>query len=116
MEKLFSYGTLQYPQVQLDTFGRLLEGQSATLLGYVIGEIEITDAAVLKSSGQRFHPALFYTGNQNDTVNGTIYAITKQELAQADEYEVDDYQRIAQQFQCGTNAWVYVVKSPLQNQ
>ncbi|WP_342342087.1 hypothetical protein [Pseudoalteromonas lipolytica] len=54
MEKLFSYGTLQYKQVQLDTFGRLLEGQPATLTGYIVGEIEITDPAVLKSSGQRF--------------------------------------------------------------
>lgn len=34
MEKLFSYGTLQLEQVQLDTFGRLLEGQADTLQGY----------------------------------------------------------------------------------
>tara|TARA_B100000475_G_C14906592_1_gene277046 strand:- start:186 stop:362 length:177 start_codon:yes stop_codon:yes gene_type:complete len=54
MEKLFSYGTLQYPQVQLDTFGRLLEGQPATLTGYVVGEVEITDEAVLKAVGNVF--------------------------------------------------------------
>jgi hypothetical protein len=113
MEKLFSYGTLQYPQVQLDTFGRLLEGQPATLTGYVVGEVEITDEAVLKSSGQRFHPALLKTGNESDSVSGTIYLITEQELAQADNYEVDDYQRIAEKFLCHTNAWVYVAKNSL---
>ena len=113
MEKLFSYGTLQYKQVQLDTFGRLLEGQPATLTGYIVGEIEITDPAVLKSSGQRFHPALIKTGEDCDIVNGTIYLITEQELAQADDYEVDDYQRIAEKFLCHTNAWVYVAKNSL---
>ncbi|MCK8127657.1 gamma-glutamylcyclotransferase [Pseudoalteromonas sp. 2CM39R] len=113
MEKLFSYGTLQYPQVQLDTFGRLLEGQPATLTGYVIGEVEITDEAVLKSSGQRFHPALIKTSKQSDIVNGAIYLITEQELAQADAYEVDDYQRIAETFQCNNQAWLYVAKNSL---
>ena len=88
MEKLFSYGTLQLEQVQLDTFGRLLEGEPATLTGYVVGEVEITDAAVLKSSGQRFHPALIKTGLTTDTVTGTIFTITEQELANADSYEV----------------------------
>jgi hypothetical protein len=33
-EKLFSYGTLQYEAVQLDTFGRTLLGQKDVLLGY----------------------------------------------------------------------------------
>lgn len=113
MEKLFSYGTLQYRQVQLDTFGRLLEGIPATLSGYIIGEVEITDEAVLKSSDQRFHPALIKTGKQSDTVNGTIYLITEQELAQADAYEVDDYQRIEETFQCSNQAWLYVAKKSL---
>lgn len=111
MEKLFSYGTLQYRQVQLDTFGRLLEGIPATLSGYIIGEVEITDEAVLKSSGQQFHPALIKTGLATDTVAGTIFTITAQELVNADNYEVDDYNRIEESFSSGVNAWVYVAKS-----
>ncbi|NNG42616.1 gamma-glutamylcyclotransferase [Pseudoalteromonas sp. NEC-BIFX-2020_002] len=111
MEKLFSYGTLQLEQVQLDTFGRLLEGQADTLQGYVIGEVEISDAAVLKSSGQRFHPALIKTGLATDIVIGTIFTITAEELANADNYEVDDYVRVEEIFSCGINAWVYVAKS-----
>jgi gamma-glutamylcyclotransferase (GGCT)/AIG2-like uncharacterized protein YtfP len=110
MEKLFSYGTLQLEQVQLDTFGRLLQGEPATLTGYVVGEVEITDAAVLKSSGQQFHPALIKTGQTTDTVTGTIFSITEQELANADSYEVDDYIRVEELFSTGNNAWVYVAK------
>jgi len=110
MEKLFSYGTLQLEQVQLDTFARLLSGEPATLTGYIVGEIEITDAAVLKSSGQRFHPALIKTGQITDTVTGTIFTITEQELANADSYEVDDYTRVEELFSTGNNAWVYVAK------
>ncbi|MCQ8879665.1 gamma-glutamylcyclotransferase [Pseudoalteromonas shioyasakiensis] len=110
MEKLFSYGTLQLEQVQLDTFGRLLQGEQATLTGYIVGEVEITDAAVLKSSGQRFHPALIKTGQAIDTVTGTIFTITQQELANADSYEVDDYVRVEELFSAGCNAWVYVAK------
>lgn len=110
MEKLFSYGTLQLEQVQLDTFGRLLKGEPATLTGYIVGEVEITDAAVLKSSGQRYHPALIKTGQTTDSVTGTIFSISEQELASADSYEVDDYVRVEERFSNSNNAWVYVAK------
>ncbi|MGO2076360.1 MAG: gamma-glutamylcyclotransferase family protein, partial [Pseudoalteromonas sp.] len=106
----FSYGTLQFEQVQLDTFNRLLEGETDTLSGYIVSEVEITDAAVLKSSGQRFHPALIKTGQTTDTVTGTIFSITEQELANADSYEVDDYVRVEEIFNTGNSAWVYVAK------
>lgn len=111
MEKLFSYGTLQFKQVQLDTFNRLLEGEPATLTGYIVSEVEITDAGVLKSSGQRFHPALIKTDLMTDTVTGTIFSITEQELANADSYEVDDYIRVEELFSTGCNAWVYVARA-----
>ena len=34
MERLFSYGTLQLPEVQTATFGRLLQGQADSLVGF----------------------------------------------------------------------------------
>ncbi len=34
VENLFSYGTLQSESVQLETFGRKLEGEPDTLPGY----------------------------------------------------------------------------------
>lgn len=107
-EHLFSYGTLRYKQVQLDTFGRELEGHEDVLSGYRVDQVEITDADVLASSGERFHPILRYSGNPDDTVSGWVLRVTAQELAQADEYEVDDYTRVSVTLRSGAQAWVYV--------
>lgn len=107
MELLFSYGTLQQENVQLANFGRVLEGKTDTLPRYVIGEIEITDERVLRESGKSHHPILRYTDNPADEVQGTVFALTPEELAQADDYEVDDYQRVSAQLKSGTTCWIY---------
>lgn len=107
MPKLFSYGTLQQENVQLAIFGRLLKGQRDSLIGYQLGEVEITDPDVLQKSGKRFHPMLIKTNNPNDKVAGVIFDITDDELAQADSYEVDDYARIEGKFASGATAWIY---------
>ncbi|CAM4198195.1 gamma-glutamylcyclotransferase family protein [Pseudoalteromonas byunsanensis] len=107
MEALFSYGTLQQSQVQLDTFGRLLEGESDTLLGYRIAEVKITDAAVIASSGKDIHPILIRTGSANDKVEGTVFLITDDELAHADNYEVDEYLRVSARLASGKQCWIY---------
>jgi hypothetical protein len=52
MPYLFSYGTLQKEQVQLETFGRILQGEKDTLLGYQLDMIEITDPEVLRKAGK----------------------------------------------------------------
>ncbi|WP_410471536.1 gamma-glutamylcyclotransferase family protein [Faucicola mancuniensis] len=107
MPKLFSYGTLQQENVQLATFGRLLDGQQDSLVGYVLGEIEITDPDVLQKSGKRFHPMLIKTDNADDKVAGVIFDINDNELLQADSYEVDAYKRIEAKFASGQVAWIY---------
>jgi len=107
MPQLFSYGTLQQDNVQIETFGRLLKGEKATLLAYELGEIRITDEAVLAASGKEFHPILIYTGNDADHVEGTVFEITDKELANADDYEVDDYQRVSAFLASGKQAWIY---------
>ncbi len=107
-EFLFSYGTLQQRQVQLDTFGRELTGKADALVGYQLAQVRITDPAVLASSGQEYHPILRYSGEQSDQVAGTVFALSAAELAAADSYEVDDYQRVATTLLSGQSAWVYV--------
>lgn len=108
MEKLFSYGTLQMETVQQETFGRRLCGKKDILLGYVISKIKITDQSVLARSGTEFHPILCFTGNNSDEVEGIIFEISKEELLQADAYEVDAYKRVQANFKSGTIAWAYV--------
>lgn len=107
MPKLFSYGTLQQENVQLTTFGRKLVGTKDSLIGYQLDEIEITDIDVVAKSGKRFHPILRKTNNPNDKVDGVIFDITDDELAQADSYEVDDYARVIGNFASGATAWIY---------
>ncbi|MCZ8182471.1 MAG: gamma-glutamylcyclotransferase [Beijerinckiaceae bacterium] len=105
---LFSYGTLQLPQVQLSQFGRLLAGQPDILPGYRKAMVEIADPAVIAASGERFHPILLRTGLELDEVTGTVFQITAEELAAADAYEVSDYRRVAARLRSGLEAWVYV--------
>ncbi|WP_239453277.1 MULTISPECIES: gamma-glutamylcyclotransferase family protein [Microbacterium] len=105
---LFSYGTLQQPEVQLDTFGRLLEGDDDALPGYTVDYTEIEDTRVVDLSGQSVHPIVRHTGNPLDKIVGRALRVTDDELDAADEYEVSLYRRISVVLASGRSAWVYV--------
>ncbi len=107
-ENLFSYGTLQTKAVQIETFGRLLEGTKEILKGYKLTMIAIDSPEVVETSGEAHHPIITPTGNPSDTVDGTIFKITPQELADADRYEVDAYKRVAVTLESGQTTWVYI--------
>lgn len=111
-ERLFSYGTLQQENVQLATFGRKLKGCSDNLVGYRLDQVEICDAAVVATSGLKYHPMLVSTGRPSDMVSGTVFLISPNELAQADAYEVSDYRRERAALASGDSAWVYVDARP----
>ena len=110
MPLLFSYGTLQLEQVQLETFGRLLKGEKDILEGYQLTMIEITDAEVLRKSNQRFHPIISFSGDKKDQVEGVLFEVTEEEILLADEYEVDDYKRVEVTFKSGKNGYIYIGK------
>ncbi|QGZ94766.1 gamma-glutamylcyclotransferase family protein [Terricaulis silvestris] len=110
-ERLFSYGTLQLPEVQRATFGRLLDGAADALVGFKKELVEITDPDVLAKSGERFHPIVVRSEYPADRVPGTVFAITPTELAAADSYEVSDYKRVDAELASGLRAWVYVKRS-----
>lgn len=105
---LFTYGTLQHAEVQLDTFGRLVEGEDDSLPGYRVDYAEITDARVVELSGLGVHPIVRATGSSRDRVVGKALHITEDELEAADEYEVALYRRAAVTLASGRTAWVYV--------
>jgi hypothetical protein len=107
-EQLFSYGTLQLEAVQLSTFGRKLEGRSDKMPGFAMTMLKIEDPDVVATSGKTHHPVVSYSGNPADTVNGTVFAITPEELAHADAYEVSDYKRERVELASGISAWVYI--------
>ena len=109
---LFSYGTLRRPQVQRATFGRLLDGEADTIPGFELDMLTITDPAVIATSGSDRHPVLRRTDRPGAAVPGTAFLITNDELAAADEYEVDDYARVEVTLGSGRRAWVYVLATP----
>ena len=110
MEHLFSYGTLQDAAVQLAVFGRKLAGQPDTLLGYRQTDLEIMDPDVVSASGAKYYRNVQFTGGDSDSVVGTVFTVTREELDKADIYESDaDYKRITVRLKSGTEAWVYIV-------
>lgn len=105
---LFSYGTLQHPDVQLDTFGRLVDASDDVLPGYTVDYAEIEDHRVVDLSGLSVHPVVRPTGDPRDKVVGKALWLTEAEIDAADEYEVSLYRRISATLASGRVAWVYV--------
>lgn len=105
---LFSYGTLQQPEVQLDTFGRHLTAEDDVLPGYTVDYVEIEDRRIVDVSGTAVHPIVRATGNPLDKIVGKVLWVTEDELEAADEYEVSLYRRASAVLASGRTAWVYV--------
>jgi acyl-CoA thioesterase FadM/gamma-glutamylcyclotransferase (GGCT)/AIG2-like uncharacterized protein YtfP len=107
-EWLFSYGTLQDPTVQQANFARTLDGRRETLPGYALSTLTIQDPQVIETSGLVTHKIIDPGTHSAQEVSGTVYAITPQELAAADRYEVAEYKRVAVTLKSGLKAWAYV--------
>jgi gamma-glutamylcyclotransferase (GGCT)/AIG2-like uncharacterized protein YtfP len=107
-ERLFSYGTLQTESVQISTFGRKLTAAPDALVGYRLRMIQITDQEFVANSGAEYHRTLEFTGSASDVVEGAVLSVTHQEVAQADAYEPDGYQRVQVRLRSGIEAWVYI--------
>ena len=107
VERLFSYGTLRQAEVQRELFGRVVPTTDDSLPGFRLDYVVITDPAVIATSGLDRHPIL-RRGASGDSVAGGCLELTDEELEAADEYEVDDYVRIAVTLASGRGAWVYV--------
>jgi gamma-glutamylcyclotransferase (GGCT)/AIG2-like uncharacterized protein YtfP len=105
---LFSYGTLQKQTVQKDLFGRTLRGWPDVLAGYKTESVEITDKAFLAKGEQRMQQTAVASNNENDSIKGTVFELTKEELLAADKYEPEGYERINVKLGSGKEAWLYV--------
>lgn len=106
-ENLFSYGTLQKNEVQIELFGRLLNGTQDILEGYKTSLIEITDESFLAKGEEKFQKTLIRSKDIADLVEGTVFEISEEELLLADKYEPDNYQRVSVKLQSGKEAWIY---------
>lgn len=102
MQKLFTYGSLQHPEVQEDLYGRILRGTHESLIGYQVNEIEIEE-----EFGMMTYPIIVETNNAEDIIHGIVYEISNDDLNQTDRYEGIHYQRIEVTLQSNQKAWAY---------
>jgi hypothetical protein len=107
MPALFSYGTLQQPEVQLANYGRELEGSADVLVGYRLAPLTISDASVLALSGKAVHWIARASGDPADRIAGMLFHLSDAELAASDAYEVADYSPVEAALESGSWAWVY---------
>lgn len=107
--RLFSYGTLRQPEVQRSVFGRELAGEPDALPGFVLDTILITDPDVVATSGSERH-LILRRQDGAPPVPGAALAIAEADLALADAYETDAYQRITVTLASGRTAFVYVAQ------
>jgi gamma-glutamylcyclotransferase (GGCT)/AIG2-like uncharacterized protein YtfP len=109
MALLFSYGSLQEEQVQLSTFGRLLDGEKDELAGVEPASVRIGDPEVAARLGRTHHNNLTFNGKPESRVAGMVFTVTEEELASVDAYEAaDSYRRVVATLASGRATWVYV--------
>jgi gamma-glutamylcyclotransferase (GGCT)/AIG2-like uncharacterized protein YtfP len=104
---LFSYGTLQKEKVQKELFGRTLHGTKDQLRSHKIERIEITDEAFISKGQQKYQKTLKLSNDKNDSVDGTVFEVSEEELLIADRYEPINYKRMQVVLESGKQAWIY---------
>lgn len=109
MPLIFSYGTLQQDDVQIATFGRLLQGQRDELPRYELSSVPIADPHVLQTTCKTHHKNVLFNGRDDSRVTGTVFEVTEMELAETDRYERGAlYRRITVVLASEKQVWVYV--------
>lgn len=105
MPRLFSYGSLQQPAVQLAVFGRELAETTDALPGFELGSVR---------RGERQLANVERSSQPESRVPGLVFEVTDAELAAADAYETADaYTRIRVRLASGVDAWTYVEAASL---
>lgn len=100
MKRVFTYGTLQNPKVQIELFGRLLNGSQDRLNGFKKENILIN---------RQSYPILMPVKNvAQSIIDGVCYELTHEDIYNCDAYEGLDYKRIEVTLSSGTQAWVYI--------
>ena len=118
MPLLFSYGALQRADVQLGTFGRLLEGGTHDhLIGYDLSDVEINDGRSAQALSKPRYANIIYSARDGSRVNGMVFEVTDAELLAVDRHLRQlGYKRIAEQLASSKRmAWVYLFSLPSSN-
>jgi gamma-glutamylcyclotransferase (GGCT)/AIG2-like uncharacterized protein YtfP len=103
MEQIFSYGTLQSKEIQMQVFNKLLTGKPDQLTGYKLKDLQIEE-----EFGIEDYFVAAPSENPSDAVDGIVYSISTSDLAKADQFESNAYKRVEITLKSGTVAWIYV--------
>jgi gamma-glutamylcyclotransferase (GGCT)/AIG2-like uncharacterized protein YtfP len=92
MEKLFVYGTLKDPKIQMHLVGRTIPGIPDQVHGYRSHDILDYPTALPDPTGH---------------IIGLVLTVTPEELARFDEYEGANYIRVQVTLASGPTVWMY---------
>ena len=103
MEQIFSYGTLQSKEIQMQVFNKLLTGTPDQLLGYKLKDLKIEE-----EFGMTDYFVAIPSENSSDNINGIVFDISELDLAKADLFESNAYKRVEITLKSGKTAWIYI--------
>lgn len=103
MEQIFSYGTLQSKEIQMQVFNKLLTGTPDQLTGYKLKDLQIEE-----EFGIEDYFVATPSENPSDAVDGIVYSISSADLAKADQFESNAYKRVQITLKSGVVAWIYI--------
>ena len=96
IERIFVYGTLCDPNVQMAVFQRSISGTPDTLHGY---------RRTVIAFGTHNYPIIQVAPGER--VDGLLLEVSADDLARSDHYETHAYRRIEVTLASGATAWVY---------
>ena len=103
MEQLFSYGTLQSKEIQMQVFNKLLIGTPDQLLGYKLKDFQIEE-----EFGMEDYFVAIPSENPSNAINGIAFTVTNEDLLKADQFESNAYKRVQITLKSGITAWIYI--------
>jgi gamma-glutamylcyclotransferase (GGCT)/AIG2-like uncharacterized protein YtfP len=103
MEQIFSYGTLQSKEIQMQVFNKLLTGKPDQLLGYKIKDLKIEE-----EFGIEDYFVAIPSEDPSDCIKGIVFDISSLDLDKADLFESKAYKRVQITLKSGIIAWIYV--------
>ena len=97
MEYLFSYGTLQRSDVQIELFGREVSSSLDVVKDYAAAPIRLAEDTHQLAVGRK-----------GGEIEGVVLSLTPEEIGICDEYEPKEYRRVKVDLVSGKTAWAYV--------
>lgn len=103
MEQIFSYGTLRSKEIQMQVFNKLLTGKADQLTAYKLKDLKIEE-----EFGMTDYFVAVPSENPADSIKGTVFTISNEDLTKADQFESNAYKRVRITLKSGTIAWIYI--------